>query len=79
MQPIPDMDGRLYFAVLRSLGRPPETLYDLKKIKVLNEFYSSRVPAWQAEEGSLYNTRLFQIDSDGSQEADVDPHPFHVR
>lgn len=58
---------------------PPETLYDLKKIKVLNEFYSSRVPAWQAEEGSPYNTRLFQIDSDGSQEADVDPHPFHVR
>lgn len=44
MQPIPAMDGHLFFAVLRSLGRYPETLYDLKKIKVLNEFYSSSVP-----------------------------------
>ena len=50
MQPIPAMDGHLFFAVQRSMGRYPETLYDLKRIKVLNEFYSSAVPRCQAAE-----------------------------
>lgn len=50
MQPIPAMDGHLFFAILCSLGRYPETLYDLKKIKVLNAFYSSSVPRNQTAE-----------------------------
>ena len=38
MTPVPEMDERLRHAVQGALKRPPESLYDLKKVKALNDF-----------------------------------------
>ena len=38
MAAIPSMDSRLYYAIRDSLGRWPVNLYDLKKVKTLEDF-----------------------------------------
>ena len=38
MTPVPNMDARLCHAVQCALNRAPDSLYDLKKIKILNDF-----------------------------------------
>ena len=44
MPQLPDMDAKLFYAVKCSLGRLPVTAYDLKKVKVLNQFSGSVDP-----------------------------------
>ncbi len=53
MNPVPDMDGRLYWAILRSRGRWADSLYDLRKIKVLNDFTRSIDPYYERPWGKL--------------------------
>lgn len=53
MNPIPDMDGRLYWAILRSQGHWADSLYDLKKIKVLKDFTQSIDPYYERPWGRL--------------------------
>ena len=44
MPQLPDMDGKLFHAVKCALGRLPVMAYDLKKVKVLNQFSGSVDP-----------------------------------
>lgn len=44
MPQLPDMDSKLFHAVKCALGRLPVTAYDLKKVKVLNQFSGSVDP-----------------------------------
>ena len=53
MNPVPDMDGRLYWAILRPQGRWADSLYDLKKIKVLKDFAGSIDPYCERPWGRL--------------------------
>lgn len=53
MNPVPDMDGRLYWAILRSQGHWADSLYDLKKIKVLKDFTQSIDPYYERPWGKL--------------------------
>ena len=53
MNPVPDMDGRLYWAILRAQGRWADSLYDLKKIKVLKDFAGSVDPYYERPWGRL--------------------------
>lgn len=53
MNPVPDMDGRLYWAILRSQGHWADSLYDLKKIKVLKDFRKSIDPYYERPWGKL--------------------------
>lgn len=47
MNPVPYMDPRLSHAVRCSLNRVPESLYDLKKVKILNDFSYDGDPYYQ--------------------------------
>lgn len=47
MTPVPEMDERLRHAVQGALKRPPESLYDLKKVKALNDFCYFGDPYYQ--------------------------------
>lgn len=53
MNPVPDMDGRLYWAILRAQGRWADSLYDLKKIKALKDFAGSVDPYYERPWGRL--------------------------
>ncbi|RKI71862.1 hypothetical protein D7V91_00635 [bacterium 1xD42-67] len=53
MPPVPDMDGRLYWAILRSQGRWADSIYDLKKIKVLKDLTQSIDPYYERPWGKL--------------------------
>ena len=47
MIPVPEMDERLCHAVQCALKRSPESLYDLKKVKALNDFCYFGDPYYQ--------------------------------
>ena len=47
MTQLPDMDGRLFYAVKCALGRLPVTAYDLKKVKVLDQFGGNVEPRYE--------------------------------
>ena len=47
MIPVPEMDERLRHAVQCALKRAPESLYDLKKVKALNDFCYFGDPYYQ--------------------------------
>ena len=52
MTSIPQMDPRLSHAVQCSLNRAPGSLYDLKKVKVLNDFSYCGDPYYQTVQPS---------------------------
>ena len=47
MAQLPNMDGRLFHAVKCALGRLPVTAYDLKKVKVLDQFGGNVEPRYE--------------------------------
>ena len=49
MIPLPQMDERLRYGVQCALKRPPETPYDFKKVKALNDFCYPGDPYYQEE------------------------------
>ena len=51
MTPVPEMDERLRHATEGALKRPPESLYDLKKVKALNDFCYYGDPYYQKDHG----------------------------
>lgn len=51
MTPVPEMDARLYHAVQCALGRVPDSLYDLKRVKLLNDFSYDGDPYYQEHQG----------------------------
>lgn len=51
MTPVPKMDERLRHATEGALKRPPESLYDLKKVKALNDFCYYGDPYYQKDHG----------------------------
>ena len=52
MTSIPQMDPRLSHAVQCSLNRAPGSLYDLKKVKILNDFSYCGDPYYQTVQPS---------------------------
>lgn len=52
MTPVPNMDARLCHAVQCALNRAPDSLYDLKKIKILNDFAYDGDPYYQHTQAS---------------------------
>lgn len=52
MTPVPEMDERLNHAVQCALKRSPESLFDLKKVKALNDFCYFRDPYYQEKRGN---------------------------